>query len=108
MIRRTIQALLLLVLAGSSACGNDASTTDAATSTCGSVGSACGAGCPSDLECVDNTCVRVRGECGGFAGDECPETLTCTYPTGNSGGLCMTPEEKTCVCTRAPGTLGDC
>jgi hypothetical protein len=82
---------------------------DVNESLCGSVGTACGTGCPSSLECIKNACVPVRGECGGIVGSECEDpSLVCTFPTGSSGGLCMLPGEKECVCTFAPSVLGDC
>lgn len=96
--------LLVVVIA---ACGHSAPAADA--NTCGAIGTACGAGCASGLECVENVCVPVRGDCGGFAGAQCQDTsLTCTYPRGSSGGICMRPDEKACVCAIAPSALGDC
>jgi hypothetical protein len=87
----------------------DARSVDADLSTCGTIGRACGAGCPSDLECIGTVCVPVRGQCGGFAGGPCQNaTLACTYPTGDSGGICMTFDEKACTCAIAPGALADC
>ena len=110
--RSLCPALLFIVVA----CGDPASPSDATTSkpdvniaACGSIGTACGNGCPNGLECHTNACVPVRGDCGGFAGAQCQDTtLTCTYPTGSSGGICMRESEKACVCTIAPNALGDC
>jgi hypothetical protein len=51
----------------------------------------------------------VRGDCGGITGAECQDaSLTCTYPTGSSAGICMHDVEKACLCAIAPATLGDC
>lgn len=76
---------------------------------CGDIGSACGTGCPSDLECIDTVCAPMRGSCGGFAGEPCQDsTLTCTYPAGSTAGICMRAEEKACLCAIAPGALDDC
>jgi hypothetical protein len=106
------------LLIGAFACG-DASTNDGKLdaspdvdlSTCGAVGMPCGNDCSGDLECLSNqsACAPVRGQCGGFAGAECQaDGVVCTYPTGDSGGICMTPAEKACVCALAPGALSDC
>jgi hypothetical protein len=101
-------AIRLLMFVGVAACGGSAPATDAATS-CGAIGAPCGAGCPNALECVNNVCVPVLGDCGGFAGAACLNTsLTCTYPVGNSGGICMQQDQKACVCAIAPNALGDC
>ncbi|HEY5926412.1 MAG TPA: hypothetical protein VIV11_32220 [Kofleriaceae bacterium] len=107
---------ITLLLVGFAACGDSAPTSDATTGkpdvnlpACGAIGSPCGGGCPNGLECVSNVCAPVRGDCGGFAGAECQDTsLTCTYPMGSSGGICMRQDEKTCVCAIAPDALGDC
>jgi hypothetical protein len=75
---------------------------------CGAIGTACDLACPGDLECVDNVCMQMRGDCGGFAGDPCQDSsLTCAYPSGNSAGICMRADEKACVCAIAPDAL-DC
>ena len=101
---------------GFAACGDPAPVSDATTSkpdvniaACGAIGSPCGGGCPADLGCVSSVCVPMRGDCGGFAGAQCQDTsLTCTYPAGSSGGICMRADEKACVCAVAPNALGDC
>jgi hypothetical protein len=107
---------LVALMLGCVACGQPAplpsdgsKTADVNTAACGSIGAACGNGCPSNLECHSNVCVPVRGDCGGFAGASCQDTsLTCTYPTGSSAGICMNADEKACVCAVAPNALGDC
>lgn len=94
---RTI--LLLFVITACGAHDDDA---------CGDIGKACGT-CPTGFECIANACAPVRGDCGGFAGSPCQDTsLTCTYPTGSSRGICMQADEKTCLCTIAPNVLSDC
>jgi hypothetical protein len=115
MIRRSLRDLAMLLL-GITACGDGTRSSDATTSmpdvniaACGAIGTPCGTGCPSALECIGNACAPVRGDCGGFAGAQCQDTsLTCTYPTGNSAGICMRADEKACLCAIAPGVLGDC
>lgn len=97
---------VMLFAAGLAACGEPP---EASPPECGAIGTPCGASCPADLECVGDVCVPVRGQCGGFAGAECQDaTLTCTFPAGNSGGICMTNEAKACTCAVAPETLSDC
>ncbi len=88
---------------------DDATTIDVNPTLCAPIGMVCDASCPSPLECVHNRCVPVRGDCGGIVGAECQDTsLVCTYPQGSSGGICMQPDEKECVCSVAPGVLADC
>jgi hypothetical protein len=107
----------LLVLAlGCVACGESSQppsdgskTPDVNTAACGSIGMACGNGCPNNLECHSNVCLPVRGDCGGFAGAQCQDTsLTCEYPSGSSAGICMNADEKACVCAIAPNAIGGC
>jgi len=114
----TLQSLCtaMLLVVGSIACGEstsppaDAVTThDVNVAACGAIGMACTNSCPNSLECVTNACASVRGDCGGFAGAACQDTsLTCTYPTGSSAGICMRADEKACLCAIAPNALGDC
>ena len=107
---------LALLFVGIAACGDFAPMSDATTAmpdvniaACGSIGAPCGTGCPSPLECINNACAPVRGDCGGFAGAQCQDTsLACTYPVGSSGGICMQVDEKACVCAIAPNALADC
>ena len=114
---RSFQLVLVLLLAA--ACGDDgggSGATDAQAvpadvniAACGAIGSACGTGCPGDLECVEDVCAPMRGTCGGFAGEMCQDhALTCTYPQGSSAGICMLPDEKACLCAIAPAALADC
>jgi hypothetical protein len=117
-MRWTPCLLPLLLVAAAAACGDDApgdgGRTDAApvdvdVSSCGTIGTSCSAGCTGNLECVDGRCLPVRGDCGGFAGAECQDaSLLCTYPTGSSGGICMSAAEKACVCAIAPMAVSDC
>jgi hypothetical protein len=98
-----ITAMLLAFPVG--ACGES----DVNTAACGAIGSPCDDGCEDGHECIRDVCVPVRGECGGFVGAACTNaSLTCTYPKGNSGGVCMLPDEHACVCAIAPGTFGGC
>lgn len=114
---RPLELVLTLLLAA--ACGDDGGgggaidaqsvPPDVDIAACGAIGSACGTGCPGDLECVENVCAPMRGTCGGFAGEECEDSaLTCAYPQGSSAGICMRPDEKACLCAIAPAALGDC
>ena len=108
MTRRSLYAVLVVAIA---ACGDDTSSTksDANLAQCGSIGMACSGACANGLECINGHCAPMRGDCGGFAGAECQDTsLTCAYPAGSSGGICMRPDEKDCLCAIAPSTLGDC
>lgn len=85
-------------------------THDVNTAACGSIGAQCnGNTCANGLECVNNACASVRGDCGGFAGAACQDRLLiCTYPTGSSAGICMRQDEKDCLCAIAPTALADC
>ena len=106
---RFVLLVVLIAACGGPKASTDAAPSDVNISACGSIGKACGAGCASGLECVENVCMPVRGDCGGFAGAPCQDTtLECTYPMGSSGGICMRPDEKACVCAIAPTALGDC
>ena len=109
--RQALLCLALLIGCGESTPPRSDGTTapDVNIGACGTIGRACGAGCANGLECVSNVCVPKRGDCGGFAGAPCQDaTLVCTYPTGSSAGLCMSKDEKDCVCAIAPSALGDC
>jgi hypothetical protein len=93
---------------GDSAMPVDGATVDVDVSTCGSIGTACGA-CPGGHECVDGACIRVRGDCGGFAGADCQDSQhVCVYPASSTAGLCMLPDEFACACAVAPGALSGC
>lgn len=107
-------ALCLLAAAG---CGDDAapsrdggtSSPDVNISVCGAIGTSCSDECPSGLTCINDACMPVRGDCGGIVGTACFDPAwICTYPAGNSGGICMEPDEKACACATAPNALGDC
>jgi hypothetical protein len=111
MTRRLLTLLLFIGCGESTPPPSDgtATTPDVNTAACGSIGTQCTTSCPNGLECVNNACASVRGDCGGFAGAACQDTtLVCTYPQGSSAGLCMRKEEKDCLCAIAPSALGDC
>jgi hypothetical protein len=112
----SMNRLSLCLIVWIAACDDSTAPGDASSSTpdvnkaaCGPIGMPCGNGCPSGFECVHSACAPVRGDCGGFAGADCQDTsLTCTYPMGSSGGICMRADEKACMCAIAPSALGDC
>jgi hypothetical protein len=106
---RSLFCFVFVVACSDSGSTPDAKPPDVNIGACGAIGSACGNGCPSGFECINNACAPMHGSCGGFVGAVCQDaTLTCTYPASSSAGICLRPDEKDCMCAIAPTALSDC
>jgi hypothetical protein len=117
MLRWTMITLgCLWVACGSGGDGGDrrdAGVDGDAAAACGRVGAPCAADCADQLRCYESAegsfCAPDRAHCGGFAGADCEEEAhVCMVLSGDTLGVCLTTEERACVCGRSPGAVDGC
>jgi len=78
---------------------------------CGHLGDSCTSSCADGLTCEGNDpqkfCGPERG-CGGIVDTGCPDPAQHCVLLGTERGICLTDEEKACVCDKTPKSFVDC